>query len=87
MRHVLTNVIGVRDQAEVHLNEYDLHGGEVLLLCSDGVHNVVDDATLRDLVSRDAPPSEIVEDLIETAIAQGARDNVTAVVIQYHGDR
>ena len=86
MRHVLTNIIGVRDEANVHLAEYDLRGGELILLCSDGVHNVVDDATLRDLVSRDAPPLEIVEQIIATALAHGTRDNITAIVIRYDGD-
>ena len=87
MRHVLTNVIGVRDQAEVHLTECELHGGEVMLLCSDGVHDVVDDAMLQEVLSRDAAPSELVQQLIDTALAGGARDNVTAVLIRYTGDR
>lgn len=87
MRHVLTNVIGVREQAEVHLSEYELRGGEVILLCSDGVHNVLDDRALLEIVSRDAPAADLAQQLIQTSLDRGARDNVTAVVIHYDGNR
>ena len=40
MRNVLTNVLGVREQTEIHVSEHPLRDGEMLLLCSDGVHNV-----------------------------------------------
>ena len=50
MRHVLTNVIGAREQAEVHLHEFDLAGGEMILLCSDGLHGVVEDSTLKEML-------------------------------------
>lgn len=85
MRHVLTNVLGARDQTDVHLSERELGGGEMILLCSDGLHNVVDDVRLHDLMSSDTNPANIVPRLIETALANGARDNVTAVLVRYDG--
>ena len=47
MRHVLTNVLGARDHVDIHMSEYDLQGGEMILLCSDGLHGVVDDQVYR----------------------------------------
>ncbi|MEQ1912033.1 MAG: hypothetical protein ABMA15_24645, partial [Vicinamibacterales bacterium] len=86
MRHVLTNVVGVREDVSVHLTEFELRDGQVLLLCSDGVHNVVDDDTLRDVMSMDAPASTIAGRIIELALANAARDNVTALIVRNDGD-
>jgi len=85
MRHVLTNVVGARDQAEVRLSEHDLTGGEMILLCSDGLHGVLDDRTIETMLDGGGTPSDIVARLIEAALTGGARDNVTAVVARYDG--
>ena len=85
MRHVLTNVVGARDQAEVRLSEHDLTGGEMILLCSDGLHGVLDDRTIEGMLGGGGTPSDIVTRLIEAALTGGARDNVTAVVARYDG--
>jgi protein phosphatase len=84
LRHVLTNVLGAREQTDVHMSERDLDGGEMILLCSDGLHDVLDDSTLQMMLSADGPPAEIVPRLIEAALARGARDNVTALLARYH---
>lgn len=87
MRHVLTNVLGAREQADVHLSEHDLSGGEMLLLCSDGLHGVLDDNTLELMLGAGGTPAEIVPRLIEAALTRGATDNVTAVVVRYDGEQ
>jgi protein phosphatase len=86
MRHVLTNVIGAREQADIHMTELDLAGGETLLLCSDGLHGVVDDETLGQILGAGGAPAEITPKLIETALARAVKDNVTAVVVRYEGE-
>jgi protein phosphatase len=86
MKHVLTNVIGAREQAEVHLGEYDLAPGDMLLLCSDGLHGALDDAALFGLLSPGGAPADIAPRMIEAALARGAKDNVTAIVARYEGE-
>lgn len=83
MRHVLTNVIGAREQADVHLNEYDLKGGETILLCSDGLHGVVEDDTIAGTLAAGGTPAEIVPRLIDAALTRGVKDNVTAILARY----
>ena len=85
MRHVLTNVLGARETAEVHLQEFELRGGELILLCSDGLHSTVDDQAIGGILGTDAPLDEIGTRLIETAISRGSRDNVTVVLGRYDG--
>jgi PPM family protein phosphatase len=86
MRHVLTNVLGAREQPEIHISERALAPGETLLLCSDGVHNAVDDGLLQSLMSRAADLEEIGASLVATAIERGGRDNATAVLVRYLDD-
>jgi serine/threonine protein phosphatase PrpC len=85
MRHVLTNVLGARDLADVHISEHELEGGERILLCSDGLHGVVDDQGLRAQLACPDPPNVVVPRLIELALSRGGRDNITAVLVQYNG--
>jgi protein phosphatase len=85
MRNVLTNVLGAREQTDIHITEEDLEQGEVILICSDGLHGVVDDETLRGLMSDAADLQMLAKKLVETALARGSRDNITALVARYGG--
>jgi protein phosphatase len=82
MRHVLTNVLGAREQAQVHVSERTLAAGETLLLCTDGVHNVVDDAAMVRMMSGHCSVEAIARSLITAAVEGGTRDNVTALVVR-----
>jgi protein phosphatase len=83
MRNVLTNVLGAREQTEIHLAERQLADGEMLLLCSDGVHNVLDERALHKLMAQDVEAAAIARAVVTSAIERGTRDNVTAVVVRY----
>jgi len=81
MRHVLTNVIGAREPIEMDVHERALRGGERFLLCSDGLHGVLDDAQLERVLSSGAAPSAMADDLIRQALDRNVSDNVTALVV------
>jgi protein phosphatase len=83
-RNVLTNALGVQQEAEIHLLERVFNDRDMLLLCSDGLHGVVDDETMASRLMREAPLPELGRDLVETAIASGTEDNVTALLVRYH---
>jgi len=83
MRNVLTNVLGAREQMPVHLAEAALGGGETVLLCSDGLHGVLGDDLLRQILGRGEAPERLARALVDAALAAGSRDNVTALVIAY----
>lgn len=85
MRHVLTNVLGAREAAEVHLQEFELRGGETILLCSDGLHVPLDHESITSILNSAGPLDEVGTRLIETAISKGGRDNVTVVLGRYDG--
>jgi serine/threonine protein phosphatase PrpC len=86
MRNVLTNVLGARDHVDVHLSEHDLEQGDVVLLCSDGLHGVMDDAALAHLTNGQRDMQTAARQLVDAALERGSRDNVTALLIRYEGD-
>ena len=83
MRNVLTNVLGGRPTVDVHLTERVLLGGEVLLLCSDGVHGVLDREVLQRLLESNPNEQRAAQAIVEMALERGSRDNVTALVVRY----
>jgi protein phosphatase len=83
MRHALTNVVGVRTRTEVHVMEESLTGGEILALTTDGVHGVLDEARIQQLMDESACIDDLAPALVRCALARGSRDNCTAVVAEY----
>jgi serine/threonine protein phosphatase PrpC len=63
--------------------EQELASGDLLLLTTDGVHGVLDEARLMRLVVSDLPLNAIAEDVIAAALQRGSKDNVTVVVARY----
>ena len=87
MRNVLTNVLGAREQVDVHLAERDLESGDLMLLCSDGLHGVLDLDQLRIILQNTSDVDATTRALVDTALQNGARDNVTALVLRYEADQ
>jgi protein phosphatase len=83
-RNVVTNVVGGPSagvHAEVH--KIAVADGDVLLLCSDGLTEPVDDATITEILAANPEPEAACEALVAKALERGGRDNVTAVVARY----
>lgn len=85
MRHVLTNVIGARDDVQLQVGELELGRGDVFLLCSDGLHGMVDEAQIGAIAARHATLEVIARGLVDAALAAGGHDNITAVLLRYRG--
>lgn len=86
MRRVLTNVLGAREQADVRMSEHDLTPGDQVLLCSDGLHSILEDSSIEAVLSAGGTVPEVVSTLIKVALSHGARDNITAVLARYAGE-
>lgn len=82
MRNALTSAVGVGPCADVHVVEEALHGGERIVLTTDGVHGVLDELRLEELLAEEVLESA-PRTLVAAAIARGSRDNCTAIVAEY----
>jgi serine/threonine protein phosphatase PrpC len=85
MRNVLTNVLGAREQVDVHISECPFARGDKLLLSTDGLHAVLGADALRSILS-ESPRGIAAEKLVDAALKGGSRDNVTAVVVSNDAD-
>ena len=74
MRHVLTNVLGAREDTEVEVGERPLAAGEQLLLCSDGLYGGLDDASLQILLAGPGRLDELGDRLVATSLERGGTD-------------
>jgi serine/threonine protein phosphatase PrpC len=82
MRHVLTEVVGVRPDLLPKVAVHDIKSGDVLLLASDGLHGVLSVEALQTGLQAETTPGAIAEHLVRQAVASGATDNVTALVVR-----
>jgi protein phosphatase len=83
MRNVLTNVLGARDQVDVHVAEHELEPHDVVLLCSDGLHGAVDDTTLAQIATNQHDLQLAARQMVDAALDNASRDNVTAMLIRF----
>jgi protein phosphatase len=81
-KNIITRAVGVTDTVDVDFFEVDLTGEREILLCTDGLTNMVDDATICRIMTGTKDIEKQVAALIQTANDNGGRDNITAVVIQ-----
>jgi PPM family protein phosphatase len=85
MRHVLTMAIGATTPLTVNYYSLPLHPGTMFLMCSDGLHGVLEAPSIEKIL-RDAGGEGSLEDscrnLIEAAKQAGGPDNVTAVLVR-----
>ncbi|HJW34927.1 MAG TPA: protein phosphatase 2C domain-containing protein [Holophagaceae bacterium] len=80
-RNMITQALGSPQQLVVVVYKIALRRGDRLLLCSDGLHGEVDDSRIRELLAPGFSPRKTLESLVEEAIANGGRDNVTGVLL------
>jgi protein phosphatase len=84
MRHLLTAALGALDaEIDPEMNRWQLSPGDQLLLCSDGLTKMVDDATILLVASEANSAARGCHDLIELALAAGGLDNVTVVLARF----
>jgi protein phosphatase len=77
-RSLLMRALGRQPSVEVEIGQHQLQAGDVLLLCSDGLTGVVNDAEIGDYASRYAPTTA-ADQLVNLANQRGAPDNVTVL--------
>jgi serine/threonine protein phosphatase PrpC len=74
----------------VDTGEVELRSGDMLLMCSDGLHDLVRDGELSKILgaarSGRQDPEAVVDELIELALSRGGHDNITVVIARFEGD-
>ena len=81
-KNVIVRAVGLSGGVEVDVGETDLMPEDRLLLCSDGLTDLVDDARIRDSLAAGDEPESCARTLVTLALEAGGIDNVTALVIR-----
>jgi serine/threonine protein phosphatase PrpC len=82
MQSVLLRALGAHAEIEVDSEEHTLFGGDVLLLCSDGLTRMITEPEIAGTLQAVPDPTKAAERLIELANEQGGADNITAIVVR-----
>jgi serine/threonine protein phosphatase PrpC len=83
-RNVIRQAVGVADPSEPlepDIETFALQAGDLYLLCSDGLTDMVDDAEI-EATLRDEPPTRAAWRLVDRALANGGRDNITVALVR-----
>ncbi|HEX9020461.1 MAG TPA: Stp1/IreP family PP2C-type Ser/Thr phosphatase [Nitrospirota bacterium] len=80
-RHIITRALGTEDDIAPDAAAEDLRQGDIFLLCTDGLTEMVDDKRIAEILAANGP-RKAVQELIDAANREGGVDNITAVVAQ-----
>lgn len=80
-KNVITRALGSEAHVECDYFEFTLQLGEMLLLCSDGLSNIVSDLEILQYAREYQEPERLCRALMNKALNRGARDNVTVVAV------
>ncbi|MHA7651220.1 PP2C family protein-serine/threonine phosphatase [Mycobacterium sp. ML4] len=86
VRNVVTRYMGMKPPAKADSGAQDLAAGDRILLCTDGLHGVVKEATMTGILGKHDDPGQVCAALIAAARGAGAPDNVTALVVDISGE-
>ncbi|MBO4401916.1 MAG: Stp1/IreP family PP2C-type Ser/Thr phosphatase [Selenomonadaceae bacterium] len=78
LKNLLTQAVGVIEEISVDTASFSVADGDIYLLCTDGLTNMISDKTIAEILSNSSSP---VEELIDAALDNGGHDNISAIVI------
>lgn len=81
-KNIITRAIGAGAEVEADFFEIDLTPGNQILICTDGLTNMVEDSVIRDIMLRADTLENRVKLLVQTANNNGGRDNITVMIIE-----
>ncbi len=84
-RHIITRALGGQDAVEADYYVLPLASAERIVLCSDGVSGMIDDAEIAAIMRAADDPRDAADQVVAAAVAAGGRDNATAVVVDVVG--
>lgn len=81
-RNIITRALGTGREAVPDFFEVELHKNEKILLCTDGLTNMIEDDEIRDIVMQKQFIDKICDQLIERANYYGGKDNIGVVMVE-----
>jgi protein phosphatase len=85
LRHVITNVVGGPEPGvKVEARALDIHAGDQMLLCSDGLTEMLTNEEIAATLAAEPSPEAAAKRLVAQANEAGGVDNITVVIVQFN---
>jgi serine/threonine protein phosphatase PrpC len=81
-KNLVTRALGVEDAVLLEVNEHKVEPGDLFLMCSDGLSDMVDDQGIGTILGIEGPLEQRAAQLIDAANANGGRDNISILMVQ-----
>lgn len=84
MRNILSKALGIAPEVDVDMEELTVSEGDQLVLCSDGLSELISDDEILSEVQSSKRPEIVCDELVNLAIQRGGEDNITVIVAYLH---
>ena len=84
-RNLVTRALGVEDAVLLELCEHPVQAGDIYLMCSDGLSDMVDDAAMATILQDGPSLAQMAAELVSRANDNGGRDNISVLLTQVAG--
>ncbi|MBQ8591922.1 MAG: Stp1/IreP family PP2C-type Ser/Thr phosphatase [Lachnospiraceae bacterium] len=81
-KNIITRAVGAQDTVEIDFFEVEMQEGDTILMCSDGLTNMLEDEEIRIILGGQRDIVEKAEKLVEAANRNGGKDNITVILIE-----
>lgn len=81
-KNIITRAIGGYQDVEAEMFSVDLAPGDWIVMCTDGLSNMIEDKDILKIVKSCVSPEEAVKQLVQTANDNGGRDNISVIIIE-----
>ncbi len=82
-KNIITRAVGIGSRVDIDFFEVPLREGDRVLLCTDGLTNMIDDEQIASIVRRSPSVEEATERLIRAANERGGSDNISVVLVSW----
>jgi PPM family protein phosphatase len=84
--NIILQALGVQDRVDVVMSRVQLRKGDVVILCSDGLHGPVSDQEIQDILAGETDLKKAGEGLLQKALERDGPDNITVVLARFEGE-
>ena len=85
-KNIITRAVGAKNEVQVDIYVMELKPGDLILMCSDGLSNMLEDEDMRMIIKRQRDIIEMAEQLVKAANDNGGKDNISVILIDPFAD-
>ncbi|MDO4454512.1 MAG: Stp1/IreP family PP2C-type Ser/Thr phosphatase [Eubacteriales bacterium] len=81
-KNIITRAVGIKKEVKIDFFDMRLEKGDLILMCSDGLSNMLEDREIEEIIKKGGELSEIADELVERANQNGGKDNIAVILIE-----